>query len=112
MKKITACYFSLITHLDEQVGELLSAVEKFGLSEKTRIIYTADHGYNYCNQYILGLFNLYQRSVSVPMIMAGPEVPEGHTVTQLSSHVDLYPTIIEGLGETLNVSPKPSIIVG
>ena len=106
MKKITACYFSLITHLDEQVGELLSAVEEFGLSEKTRIIYTADHGYNYGNQYILGLFNLYQRSVSVPMIMAGPEVPEGHTVTQLSSHVDLYPTIIEGLGETLNESEQ------
>ena len=98
MKKITACYFALISHLDEQVGVLLSALDSNGITEKTRVIYTADHGYNYGNQYILGLFNLYQRSVSVPMIMAGPDVPANRVVSQITSHVDLYPTILESLG--------------
>ena len=50
--------------------------------------------------FILGLFNLYQRSVSVPMIMAGPDVPTNQVVNQITSHVDLYPTILESLGIT------------
>jgi len=102
IKKITACYFAIITHLDEQVGELLGALERLGLDDSTRVLYTADHGYNYGNQYILGLFNLYQRSVSVPMIMAGPDVPAGGRVDQIASHVDMYPTFVEAVGERLN----------
>lgn len=98
MKKITACYFAIITHLDEQVGELQGALKRLGLDDSTRVLYTADHGYNYGNQFILGLFNLYQRSVSVPMILAGPGVPEGRSVGQIASHVDLYPTILESVG--------------
>ena len=89
MKKITACYFAVITHLDEQLGELLGALKRLDLEETTRVLYTADHGYNCGNQYILGLFNLYQRSVSVPMIMAGPGIPAGRCVRQIASHVDL-----------------------
>ena len=98
MKKITACYFAVITHLDEQVGELLGALEQLDLEDSTRVCYTADHGYNCGNQYILGLFNLYQRSVSVPMIVAGPDVPAGKRVNQITSHVDLYPTFLEAVG--------------
>jgi choline-sulfatase len=98
MRKITACYYAVITHLDEQVGELLGALDAAGLTDSTRVVYTADHGYNCGNQYVLGLFNLYQRSVSVPMIMAGPDVPAGRSVGQIVSHVDLYPTFLEALG--------------
>jgi len=101
IKKITACYFAVITHLDEQMGELLGALEHLGLEDSTRVLYTADHGYNYGNQYILGLFNLYQRSVSVPMIMAGPGVPAGKEVGQIASHVDLYPTFLEAVGTAI-----------
>ena len=102
MKKITACYFAVITHLDEQLGQLLGALKRLELEDTTRVLYTADHGYNCGNQYILGLFNLYQRSVSVPMIMAGPGIPAGHRVGQITSHVDLYPTFLEAAGATIS----------
>ena len=102
MKKITACYYAVITHLDEQVGELVAAVEASGLNDDTRIVYTADHGFSCGHQYVLSLFNLYQKSVSVPLIMAGPDVPEGRVVRQITSHVDLYPTILESVGERLS----------
>jgi choline-sulfatase len=106
MKKITACYFAIITHLDEQMGELLGALKHLGLEDSTRVLYTADHGYSYGNQYILGLFNLYQRSVSVPMILAGPGVPAGNRVEQIASHVDLYPTFLEAVGTAISEEEK------
>ena len=37
-------YYGLITHLDEQVGRILEALEESGHASDTVIIYTADHG--------------------------------------------------------------------
>jgi choline-sulfatase len=37
----------------------------------------------------------------VPLIMAGPGIPAGRRAKQVASHVDLFPTILEGLGCTL-----------
>ncbi|MEO0448248.1 MAG: sulfatase-like hydrolase/transferase, partial [Verrucomicrobiota bacterium] len=37
-------YYGLVTHLDEQVGRILTALEKSLHAENTLVIYTADHG--------------------------------------------------------------------
>jgi choline-sulfatase len=42
------------------------------------------------------------------MIIAGPGIPQGRAVSQIASHVDLYPTIVEGVGETLR-DPERSL---
>ncbi len=39
-----AAYAAMVTHLDRQVGELLDAVEKLGLREKTLVVFTSDNG--------------------------------------------------------------------
>lgn len=98
LRTLAACYFATITHLDREIGKLLAALDAAGLADDTRIIYTADHGYSHGNHYLLGLFNLYEHSVGVPLIMAGPDVPRGRMVNQIASHVDLFPTLLEGLG--------------
>jgi len=98
LRTVAACYFATITHLDREVARVLEALDAAGLSDDTRVIYTADHGYSHGNHFILGLFNLYEHSVGVPLIMAGPDIPAGRRVEQIVSHVDLYPTILEGLG--------------
>ena len=98
LKRVAAGYFGLITHLDEQIGELLHAVEALGLRDTTRIVYTSDHGDLFGAQGIFGKKNLYEGSVGVPLIVAGPGVPAAQTRTQLVSHVDLYPTLLEAVG--------------
>jgi choline-sulfatase len=47
---------------------------------------------------LLGKFHLYEGSAGVPLIMAGPDVPEGLVVDEPVSHVDLHPTILEAFG--------------
>lgn len=98
LRRVAAGYFGLITHLDEQIGAVMKEVEALGLLETTRVVYTSDHGDLFGAQGIFGKKNLYEGSIGVPLIMAGAGVPEGKTVRQLASHVDLYPTFVAGAG--------------
>ncbi len=98
LRRVAAAYFGLITHLDEQVGAVLKEAEALGLLGDTRVVYTSDHGDLFGWQGIFGKKNLYEGSVGVPVVMAGPGVPENRTVRQLMSHVDLFPTFVEGAG--------------
>lgn len=95
IKLLTASYYAAITYLDREVGQVLDCVDALDLRDKTRVAYTADHGYSSGNHFIVGLFNLYEHSVGVPLIMAGPDIKADHKVAQQTSHVDLFPTILD-----------------
>jgi choline-sulfatase len=93
-----ACYLGLITYLDEQVGRVLDTLDRLGLADSTRVIYTTDHGDNLGTR---GLWNkcvMYRESTAVPMIVSGPGVPAGRVCKTNVSLVDLYPTILEAMG--------------
>ncbi len=98
IRLLTASYYAAITFLDRELGQVLGHLDDSGLAQSSRVIYTADHGYSSGNHFILGLFNLYEHSVGVPLIVAGPGVPAGRQVQQLASHVDMHPTILESFG--------------
>jgi choline-sulfatase len=95
-------YFGLCSFLDDNIGKIMAAIEKTGLSENTRIVYTSDHGDCLGNRGIWAKSVMYEESVAIPMIMAGPDIPEDKTVSTPVSLVDGYPTIIEGAGERLS----------
>ncbi len=101
LKRVAAAYFGLITHVDEQIGAVLKAAEELGLLETTRVAYTSDHGELFGAHGLFGKKNLYEGAVGVPLLLAGPGVPRGRVVRQLTSHVDLFPTLVEGAGVRL-----------
>jgi choline-sulfatase len=98
LRRITACYYALITHLDRQIGDVLRAAESLGLLEDTRIVYTSDHGEAVGAHGVFGKSNLMEPSVGVPLMIAGPDLAAGRLVGAPVSHVDLYPTILESFG--------------
>ena len=98
LREIVRCYHALSTHLDEQVGQVLDAARDLGLLENTRIVYSSDHGESAGAHGLLGKSHLYEPAIGVPLIMAGPDLPRARVVTEPVSHVDLYPTIVEGAG--------------
>jgi choline-sulfatase len=101
LRRIAAGYFGLITHLDEQIGEVLQAAEELGLLGHTRIAYTSDHGELFGAQGVFGKKNLYEGAIRVPLLISGPGVPRGQVVQQFASHVDLFPTLVAGAGARL-----------
>ncbi|WP_296509298.1 sulfatase-like hydrolase/transferase [Rhodoferax sp.] len=98
---ITA-YFGLCSFLDHNVGRILTALREAGLAEDTLVVYTSDHGDNLGARGLWGKSTLYQESVTIPMIAAGPDMPVGVCETPVDL-LDLFPTILQGAG----VDPRP-----
>ena len=95
----TACYYGLCTWVDRQVGRVVDALERNGLTEATRVIYTSDHGDNIGARGMWGKSTHYDDAVGVPMIMAGPGIAAGQVCRTAVSLVDLAPTIMDAVGE-------------
>jgi len=101
IRRVVAGYCGLISVVDEHVGTVLDAAERFGLMEDTRVLYTSDHGEAAGHHGIMGKANHYEHALGVPLLMSGADIPAGQVVDQISSHVDLYPTIAEAVGAPL-----------
>lgn len=101
LRRVAAAYCALVSHLDEQIGEVLAAAEELGLLPRTRVIYTSDHGEAAGAHGLFGKYTFYERSAGVPLLMMGPGIPAGGVADQLVSLVDLFPTILEGAGVAL-----------
>lgn len=110
LRRIAAGYFGLITHLDEQIGEVLRAAEGLGLFANTRIAYTSDHGELFGAKGVFGKKNLYEDAAGVPLLVCGPGIPRGEVSQRLASHVDLFPTLVESAGARL--SPEDASLPG
>ena len=86
-------YYGLITHLDEQVGRILQALEQAELAENTIVVYTADHGLAMGSHGLLGKQNVYEQSMQCPMILRGPGIPQGKSSHAFTYVHDLYATL-------------------
>ena len=89
-------YYGLISHLDEQVGRILAALEENGQAGNTVVVYAADHGLGLGSHGLLGKQNLYEHSMRCPLIVRGPGIPHGST-DAFTYLFDLFPTLL-GLG--------------
>ena len=78
---------------------MIGALERTGLSETTRVVYTSDHGDNIGARGIWGKSTHYDDAVGVPMIVAGPDVARGRVCRTPVSLVDVAPTIMDAVGE-------------
>ena len=101
VRKISAGYLGLIAHLDEQLGRVLAKLDELGLTDNTRVIYTSDHGDLAGEHGLLGKCSMYEGSIGVPLLISGPGVPAGQVANQITSHVDLFPTVVESVGAGL-----------
>jgi len=93
IKEILSDYYSLVTHLDDQVGELITSLKENGLYENTIIVYAADNGLAVGSHGLLGKQSLYEHSTKVPMIIAGPGIPQDQLSDAFVYLYDLYPTL-------------------
>jgi arylsulfatase A-like enzyme len=86
-------YYGLVTHLDEQVGRILSALEETGHADDTIIVYAADSGLAMGSHGLLGKQSVYEHSMRSPLIVAGPGIPAGRSTGAFTYLFDLFPTL-------------------
>jgi arylsulfatase A-like enzyme len=93
-----ADYYSLVTHLDSRVGDIIETLKKQGLYENTIIIYAADNGLSIGSHGLLGKQDLYEESVKVPLIISGPGIPKNQVRDAMVYLYDIYPTLSDLCG--------------
>jgi len=91
-------YFSIITHLDQQIGRILDALEKSGKGNNTYIFFTADHGLAVGKHGLFGKQNLYDHSIRVPFLVVGPKALPGARISSPVYLQDVMPTTLELAG--------------
>lgn len=67
-------YYAHITYMDAQIGRILDALEKSGKAANTYVVLTADHGLAVGEHGLMGKQNLYEHSVRMPYVIAGPGI--------------------------------------
>ena len=91
-------YYAIITHMDEQIGRILDAIEKSGKADNTYIFFSADHGLAVGHHGLFGKQNLYDHSVRVPLLMAGPGIAANKRIDAPVYLQDIMPTTLELAG--------------
>jgi len=92
-------YDGEIAYTDQQLARLFEAVGKKSPAGKTVISVLADHGESLGEhgERTHGVF-LYDSTLRIPFLMAGPGIPAGVRVKQQARSIDFLPTLLEVMG--------------
>ena len=88
-------YYAIISHLDQQVGEILDALEASGKMDNTYIFFTGDHGLAVGRHGLLGKQSLFDHSIRVPLMVSGPNIRENAKVEADVYLQDIMATSLE-----------------
>ena len=106
IRAMTAEYYRYISYLDSEIGRILNALEASPAAKNTIVIFAADSGVARGSHGLIGKQNVYEYdSVRVPLIIAGPGIPQGKTTEALCYLFDVFPTLGKLCGVT---SPNQS----
>ncbi|MHA1697443.1 MAG: sulfatase-like hydrolase/transferase [Promethearchaeota archaeon] len=105
VKKHLKEYYAMITHLDAQIGRILNALESRGMINNTIIILAGDNGLAIGQHGLFGKQNCYEHSNRVPLIFAGPGIPEGKKSPAYAYLLDIFPTICH----LINIDIPPTV---
>ena len=107
IRKHIAAYYAMITHMDAQIGRVLTTIKEMGQAENTIIIFAGDNGLAVGRHGLMGKQNLYEHSVHVPLIFSGPGIPKGKKRNALCYLLDIYPALCD-----LTRVPIPNSVEG
>ncbi|MFP4028685.1 MAG: sulfatase-like hydrolase/transferase [Candidatus Brocadiia bacterium] len=91
-------YYAMISHLDAQIGRILTALDENGLTDDTIVVLAGDNGLAVGRHGLFGKQNLYDHSVRVPLIFAGPGIVENQRSESFAYLLDVFPTLCDLTG--------------
>ena len=103
-------FADVVMEVDWSVGEILAAVDREGLTNKTLVIFTADNGpwLSYGDHagsagiYREGKGTSFEGGIRVPALMRWPgRIPADSTCDELASTIDVLPTVARLIGASL-----------
>ena len=96
-------YFGLCSFLDDNIRQVLEALEDSGAAGETLVLYLSDHGEMLGNHGFWTKSVMYEDSVGIPLLMRGRGLPTGENDT-LVSLTDVAATVERAVG----LEPRPA----
>ena len=107
-RKAIQAYYASITFMDAQIGRVLDALDRLGLTENTIVVLWSDHGYMLSQHGQWMKQNLFEESARIPMIVAAPGAKgNGGVSPRPVELLDVYPTVTDWCG-----LPTPAHVAG
>lgn len=103
VREMLAEYYRYISYLDMLSGRILDALAASPQGSNTIVVFAGDSGVARGSHGLIGKQNLYEHSVRVPLIIAGPGVAGGRSTDALCYLYDVFPT----LGAWCGIAPPP-----
>ena len=104
IREFEAVYYGMVKYIDDQVGRILNKLDELGLTQNTLVIFTTDHGDMVGAHGCIGKCTegYSDDLLRIPLLMRLPGIIKPATVVrQPVSQVDLMPTILDYLGQSL-----------
>jgi arylsulfatase A-like enzyme len=94
-----AQYDGEIATVDQEVGRVLDALAASAVAAQTLVVLTSDHGESLGeHDYFLDHGeNLFDPSLVVPLVFAGPGVKAGHRSALFATTLDVVPTVLDAV---------------
>jgi len=99
---IVHAYLASTHFADHYVGQVLDALEQSAYADNTIIVLFSDHGYLLGEKNTFQKQNLWERANKVPLIIAGPNIPQDQRRQQTVGLIDIYPTLLDLAGLPAN----------
>jgi iduronate 2-sulfatase len=98
-RKAIRAYYASTSFMDAQVGRVLTELKNLGLEKNTIVVFCADHGWSLGEHGQWEKQTLFESSVHVPLIFAGPGTgKKGQVCRRPVEHLDIYPTLADLCG--------------
>lgn len=91
--EIIKYYLCCITLIDQHIGNLIKAVQSNEvIANNTYVVVWSDHGFHMAEKLSFAKFTLWERSLRVPFLIVGPDIPQAKIDTPVSL-LDIFPTM-------------------
>ena len=97
-QRATTVRWEMLRSLDEGVEELFEVLRKRGVLDDTIVLYTSDNGLSLGSHRWGQKACMYEECTHVPALIRRPGTPSAQTVDQVTSNVDLAPTLADLAG--------------
>jgi arylsulfatase A-like enzyme len=102
LRTLTQAYLACTSAMDGALGEVIDALDESAMSDNTWIVVVSDHGWHLGEKNHVAKQTLWTRSTRVPMIVVPPkrmkDTPRGVRCNRPADLIDVYPTLVEGVG--------------
>ena len=93
-------YLASVAYADHLLGRVLDHMDETGLWDSTTVVLWSDHGYQLGEKLAFHKFTPWERSLRVPVMVAGPDIDAG-TIEEPISLIDLAPTLMSLTGQPI-----------